>query len=234
MATAPQIPFDFFEAEAPRFNNFVVGDNREAVARLHEIAAGTTKPMERAVALWGAPSVGKSHLLAALVAEARATGVPALGLRAGSAFPADPFVDARILCVDDADQLSGEQQAWLFTAFNHVAQTGGVTVATGQTPPARWPLRDDIRTRMGSGLVFELLPVRQDDLPTVLLAYAAGRGFNVSAEVLSFLLSHSQRDINSLCQTLAGVDRLSLALKRPVTVHLLRNYLNETVATAKT
>ena len=231
MAIAPQIPFDFFLHEAPRFDNFVVGDNGEAVTRLLALAAGSGESNARAVALWGGRSVGKSHLLAAVSVASAAATATSLQLSAVSTFPADPFVSARILCVDDADQLSPEQQAWLFTAFNHVAQSGGVTVATGQTPPARWPLRDDIRTRMGSGLAFELLPVPQDDLPAALSAYAAGRGFDFSKEVLTFLLSHHQRDIASLCQKLAGVDRLSLALKRRVTLPLLREYLNETVAT---
>ena len=229
MAITPQIPFDFFLAEAPRFDNFVVGDNGEAVAHLRSLVAGDSEPGARAVVLWGGRSVGKSHLLAAVAAESPT----ALLLGPASAFPADPFVCAQILAVDDADQLNAEQQAWLFTAFNHVAQSGGITIATGQTPPGRWPIRDDIRTRMGSGLAFELLPIPQDDLPVALSHYAAGRGFDVSHEVLTFLLSHHQRDIASLCQTLAGADRLSLALKRRVTVHLLRTYLNETVATGK-
>ena len=228
MAIAPQIPFDFFLPEAPRFDNFVVGDNGEVVARLRALVAGAG-PSAHAVALWGGRSVGKSHLLAAVAADS----APSLLLRAASAFPADPFVSPRILCVDDADQLNVEQQAWLFTAFNHVAQAGGVTIATGQTPPGRWPLRDDIRTRMGSGLSFEMLPIPQDDLPAALSAYAAGRGFDVSNDVLTFLLSHHQRDIASLCQTLAGADRLSLALKRRVTVPLLRTYLNETLTISK-
>ena len=230
MAITPQIPFDFFLPEAPRFDNFVIGDNGEAVARLLALAAGDAEFGARALALWGGRSVGKSHLLAALDAQSAPT---ALLLKAAATFPADPFVSARILCIDDADQLNAEQQAWLFTAFNHVAQSGGVTVATAQTPPARWSLRDDIRTRMGSGLAFELLPIPQDDLPAALSAYASGRGFDVSNEVLTFLLSHHQRDVASLCQTLAGADRLSLALKRRVTVPLLRTYLNETVTTAK-
>ncbi len=231
MAITPQIPFDFFLPEAPRFDNFVVGDNGEAVARLLALASGSGESGARAVALWGGSSVGKSHLLASLATESTPSS---LLLSAASAFPADPFVSSRILCVDDADQLNAEQHAWLFTAFNHVAQAGGVTVATGQTPPGRWPLRDDIRTRMGSGLAFELLPLPQDELPTALSAYATGRGFNVGDEVLTFLLSHHHRDIASLCQTLAGVDRLALALKRRVTVHLLRTYLNETVTTSRT
>ena len=234
MTITPQIPFDFFVPEAPRFDNFIVGDNGEAVARLQAVNAASMGQTARAIVLWGGRSVGKSHLLAALTADAATQEISALRLDAASTFPADPFVSARILCIDDADKLTAEQQAWLFTAFNHVAQSGGITIATGQTPPGRWRLRDDIRTRMGSGLAFELLPIPQDDLPVALSAYAAGRGFDVSYEVLTFLLSHHQRDIASLCKTLAGVDRLSLALKRRVTVHLLRTYLNETAATRQT
>ncbi len=231
MAIAPQIPFDFFLPEPPGFDNFVVGDNGEAVAQLRALASADVASNARALVLWGGRSVGKSHLLSALVTG---SDTHTLRLDDASVFPADPFVNARILCVDDADRLNAEQQAWLFTAFNHVAQSGGVTVATGQTPPARWPIRDDIRTRMGSGLAFELLPIPQDDLASVLSAYARGRGFDVSNEVLTFLLSRQNRDIASLCQTLTGVDRLSLALKRRVTVHLLRTYLNETLAARQT
>lgn len=232
MAITPQIPFDFFLPEAPRFDNFVVGDNSEAVARLRALVEVTAKVPGGAgatshpstVVLWGARSVGKSHLLAA---TATGSADAALLLNAASAFPADPFITTRMLCVDNADQLNGDQQAWLFTAFNHVAQAGGVTIATGQAPPGRWPLRDDIRTRMGSGLAFELLPIPQDELSAALSAYALARGFDVSQEVLTFLLSHHRRDVASLCQTLAGADRLSLALKRRVTVPVLRSYLNE-------
>lgn len=233
MAMTPQIPFDFFLPEAPRFENFVVGDNNEAVSHLLAMSAPGNEQQARAVVLWGGRSVGKSHLLAAAAANAAVHGVSTLRLEASSTFPADPFVSARILCVDDADQLGVAQQGWLFTAFNHVAQNGGITVVSGQTPPARWSMREDIRSRLGSGLAFELLPIPQDDLPAALSAYAAGRGFDVSNDVLTFLLSHHQRDISSLCQTLAGVDRLSLALKRRVTVHLLRTYLNETAITAQ-
>ena len=231
MTMTPQIPFDFFLPEAPRFENFIVGENGEAVAHLRALVAGSAKSGARVVVLWGGRAVGKSHLLSAVAVD---SATASLRLSAASTFPADPFVGTRILCVDDADQFNAEQQAWLFTAFNHVAQSGGVTIATGQSAPGRWSLRDDIRTRLASGLAFELLPLPQGDLPAALSAYAAGRGFDVSNEVLTFLLRHHQRDIASLCQTLAGADRLSLALKRRVTVHLLRNYLNETLDTSKT
>ncbi len=227
MAQSAQIPFDFFAPAPPGFDNFVVGDNAEAVSCLY----GLTQPrtagvaMPPVVALWGGPGVGKSHLIAALAASADAASGAVLRLAAGQAFPADPFVAARLLCVDDADRLTAAQQAWLFTAFNHVVPAAGTVVVSGHTPPAQWPLRDDLRTRLGSGLTFEIVAIPQDALPSALAEHAARRGFGLSNEVLTYILSRSQRDIASLWQIVAGVDALSLALKRPVTVPLLREFL---------
>ena len=223
-----QIPFEFSTPEAPELSNFVVGDNIEAVSLLTALANVKTgsKP-HAAYVMWGGPGVGKSHLLRAFANAAESNGLLVNQLSAGAEFLDDPFVDIDVLCVDDADRLSIEQQGWLFTAFNHVAQSGGCTVVTGSSAPSLWPMRDDIRTRMGSGLALEVLPIPQDGLAQALSHYAATRGFSVGQEVLSYLLNHAQRDLTSLCNTLAGLDRMSLAQKRAVTIPLLRAYMTQ-------
>lgn len=223
-----QIPFEFFTPEAPQLSNFVVGDNVEAVSLLTALANASagSKP-HAAYVMWGGPRVGKSHLLRAFANAAGLNGLRVNQFSADTEFLDDPFVDADVLCMDDADRLSIEQQGWLFTAFNHVAQLGGCTVTTGSSAPGFWPMRDDIRTRMGSGLALEILPIPQDGLAQALSHYAATRGFSVSQEVLSYLLSHAQRDLTSLCNTLAGLDRMSLAQKRAVTIPLLRAYMTQ-------
>ena len=228
MRDTAQIPFEFFASEAPGFSNFVVGDNVEAVTLLTKLAdAGAGQKPHAAYVIWGGPGVGKSHLLTAFASAAVASGLRVMRLSADAAFPDDPFVETDVLCVDDAHRLSIEQQGWLFTAFNHIAQSGGCTVATGQSAPGLWPMRDDIRTRMGSGLALEIVPIPQNGLAQALSHYAASRGFCVSQEVLAYLLSHTQRDLTSLCQTLAGIDRMSLAQKRAVTIPLMRAFLTQ-------
>lgn len=225
MALAAQIPFDFFATTTASFDGFVVGDNAEIVSALYALTdTATARPLAGAMALWGAPSVGKSHLLAA-TAAAISPASDVLLLTAAGAFPDDPFVSARLLCVDDADRLTAAQQAWLFTAFNHIVPSGGAVVVSGHTPPARWSVRDDLRTRLGSGLIFELLAIPQDALPAALAEHAERRGFQLSDEVLTYILSRSRRDIATLWQILQGIDALSLSRKRAVTVPLLREYL---------
>ena len=232
MQHTAQIPFEFFAPEAADFSNFVVGDNMEAVALLTALASieskvGASHKPHAAYVIWGGPGVGKSHLLSAFASAAEASGLRVTRCSADAAFPGDPFVETDVLCVDDADRLSTEQQGWLFTAFNHIAQSGGSTVATGRSAPGLWLMRDDIRTRMGSGLALEILPIPQDRLTQALSHYAASRGFNISQEVLAYLLAHAPRNLASLCQTLAGIDRMSLARKRAMTIPLLRAYLTQ-------
>ncbi len=85
-------------------------------------------------------------------------------------------------------------------------------------PPARLPLRDDLRTRLGWGLVYEVVPLADADKPAALAAYARARGFALSADVIAYLLAHGRRDMPTLVATLAALDRHSLATKRPITV----------------
>ena len=77
----------------------------------------------------------------------------------------------------------------------------------------------------GSGLIFELVAIPQDALPGALAEHAARRGFQLSNEVLTYILNRSRRDMASLWQIVNGIDALSLARKRAVTVPLLREYL---------
>ena len=76
MRDTAQIPFEFFAPEAPSFSNFVVGDNVEAVTLLTTLAhVGTGDKPHAAYVIWGGPNVGKSHLLAAFVSAAVASGL---------------------------------------------------------------------------------------------------------------------------------------------------------------
>ena len=84
-----------------------------------------------------------------------------------------------------------------------------------------------MRTRLGWGLVYEALPLADEEKPAALATYARQRGFDLSAEVIDYLLRHGRRDMPSLLATLVELDRLSLASKRAVTVPLLKQWLQQ-------
>ena len=87
------------------------------------------------------------------------------------------------------------------------------------------PLRDDVRSRLGWGLVYEVLALADEDKPMALATYARSRGFVLGDDVIAYLLAHGRRDMTTLMATLAALDRHSLATKRPITTPLLKDWL---------
>ena len=221
-----QLVFELAVPEPPGFGNFLPGRNAELVAILPRFAAGVLD--ETGILLWGAAAAGKSHLLAATLAHAQ-------GLGRAVRFHAHPaevdeseLLAANTLVVidriDDADALAAGR---MFTLYNALKATGGRMVASARAPLSALPLREDLRTRLGWGLVYEVLPLADTDKPAALAAYAGERGFTLSDEVIEYLLRHGRRDMRSLLATLAALDRRSLAAKRPITVPLLKQWLQK-------
>jgi DnaA regulatory inactivator Hda len=226
-----QLTLDLGTPPPSTFDNFHTGANAELVARLRgldaALAAGPAvdPKADRTFYIWGEPGNGRSHLLHALAFEAPPGHVRYLGPK--SALAAFTF-DARvpIYAVDDCDSLSGAQQIALFNLFNEVrSHPNTALVATGNAPPMGLEVREDLRTRLGWGLVFHLTPLSDAGKAAVLKQAARERGIDLADDVPAYLLTHLRRDMPSLMRLLNALDRFSLEQKRAVTLPLLRTML---------
>ena len=181
--------------------------------------------------LWGAGGVGKTHLLRATVAAATAAGRAAVYAAEPGALAADPQVLARsaLVAVDRVEAAGTDAQARLFTLYNALRAAGGALLVAADAAPARLPLRDDLRSRLGWGLVFEVLPLADEEKPAALVAWARLRGLALSDDVVAYLLAHGRRDMASLLATLTALDRHSLATRRAITVPLVRDWLQRDI-----
>jgi DnaA family protein len=181
---------------APTLANFLAGANRAAVEALAGISSGRSPGV---VYLWGEAGTGKSHLLAAV---GRGTDLATF---------------------DDIDRLGEAAQLEAFDRFNRVRAAGGSVVAAGTAPPARLgALREDLRSRVLSGLVFQLQPLTDAEKAAALAAHAAERGMKLPAEAIDHLLARLPRGLGTQLAVLDAIDRYSLARKRPVTLPLVR------------
>jgi DnaA family protein len=223
-----QLVFELAPPEPPRLSNFLPGRNRELIAALTRFASGAGS--DTGLLIWGASGAGKTHLLRAAIALAAERGVEAHFHGEPSAVDADPArTSGMLVAVDRIDEADAAAAARIFTLYNALKQGGGRIIAASRTPLAALPLREDLRTRLGWGLVYEALALADDEKPAALATYARQRGFDLSVEVIDYLLRHGRRDMASLLAALAALDRLSLAAKRPVTVPLLREWLQDTL-----
>ena len=218
-----QLTFELAGAPPASFATFVSGPNAESVEAVIRIARH--EALETGVVLWGNAGAGKSHLLRAAVALAHELGREAIFLPDAAQLVDSAVAPSTLVAIDHVDRANEEAQARLFTLYNVLAAGGGQLVAAAEVPPARMKLRDDLRTRLGWGLVYELVPLADADKPAALAAFAQARGFRLGADAIAYLLAHGRRDMASLVAMLTALDRHSLALQRPVTVPLIREWL---------
>jgi DnaA family protein len=195
-----QLILDLAAPVEPDFDNFVAGPNAEALASVRGFAAG--KGAEAVLYLWGEAGSGRTHLLRASFRE-----------------------NPGLVIADDVEQLDAPAQQRLFAAINAAREGAAPVLAAGRRPPAQLVLREDLRTRLAWGLVYQLKPLSDADKALHLRAQAARRGLRLSDEVVGYLLTRLPRDLPSLNSVLDALDRYSLAAKRPVTLPLVREAL---------
>jgi DnaA family protein len=212
---------------APVLDNFFPGRNGEILSALNALASGSSA--DRCFFLWGEAGCGRTHLLRATVAALQARGVPSLYVSSARYLPA-AGTGIRALVVDDVQRLDAGGQAVFFNLFNSLRESRGILLAAGDAPPARLPLRPDVVTRLGWGLVYQVHALSDDEKALALKRHAAALSFNLPDEVIDYLLRHLRRDLASLISTLDALDRFSLEAKRPITLPLLRELLHSGTA----
>jgi DnaA family protein len=201
----------------PTLDNFVAGRNVELLAALRHALAEPGSV--RCIYLWGDTGSGKSHLLQAAVQAARAAGRSAICLIA-----AVPQA-MQVVAVDDVDQLDAAAQIALFELYNRMQEDSGLLLVSGNAAPAHLAVRDDLRTRLGWGLVYQVHGLSDEEKAQALQHYAAARGFALPPEVTQYLLRHGRRDLPALIGVLDALDAHCLRLKRTPTVPLLKEVM---------
>ncbi len=210
-------------AEKPQtLDNFVVGQNEELAQLLQIFSHPASATLsQRFVYLWGEPGAGKTHLLQSLAAR------PAARYVAANAQP-DAFAHApevTLYLLDDCDRLSPEAQIAAFNLFNQVRENGAALIAAGAVAPAVLAVREDLRTRLGWGLIYQVHGLTDDEKIAALTQAAHARGLALSPGVLPYLITHFRRDMRSLSTMLDALDQYSLETQRPITLPLLRSLL---------
>lgn len=217
-----QIPLAIALEPSPTFDNFVPGHNEAVLEHLKRLRAAAPP-----VYLWGEPSCGKSHLLTALANDVQEAGATVGWFAPGERLPWTLQPDWGLVVIDDAHALAEAEQAAAFGLFIEAAAQGVMLVAAGRLPPVDLPLRDDLRTRLGWGHVFELRGLGEDESRAALRRHADQRGLLLSDEVMGYLLTRYSRDLKSLVVLLAELDTFGLATSRAVTVPMLKALLAE-------
>mgnify|MGYP000025177533 FL=1 len=185
---------------------------------------------------WGPEGSGRTHLLGAMTNAAENVGIEYFSLN-----PREPISwvhleekmgvlaqsDApSVIAVDDVDALDERLVGALFRILNGVHASKNIHIfMAGKAAPANLELREDLRTRLGWGLVFQTQLLDDGEKIQALEQAAKARGLVLSPEVLPWLLNRFYRDMPNLMALIDALDAYSLETKRAVTLPLVRELL---------
>jgi DnaA family protein len=219
-----QIALDIGLAGPPSLANFFPGPNEAAHKHL-ELWVGSPTRSPVPTYLWGASGSGKTHLLKAVQEALREQGASAGWLDSGVLEP--PAFDERwaVVLLDEVHLYTAVQQHAAFTWFVNAQTLQRGVLAAGALPPADLKLREDLRTRLGWGHVFQLQVLSEPERRAVLRQAADERGVFLSDEVMDYMLTRFSRDLASLMELLRQLDGYALQTKRAITIPLIKAML---------
>jgi DnaA family protein len=223
-----QMALDIGLAPVPTLGNFVAAGNEAALDHLR-LWAGNPMRSPVPTFLWGGSGSGKTHLLRAVREALRDHGSRVGWMDAATLHPGeyDEHWDAVLL--DDCHLYTAEQQAAAFNWFvNAQSPAHGLArwvLAAADRPPADLQLREDLRTRLGWGHVFQLHALGEAERRSVLRRAADERGVFLGDEVMDFMLTRFSRDLSSLMLLLDQLDAYALRTQRAITIPLIKSML---------
>lgn len=222
-----QLVLELAPPPAPTLDNFIVGRNGAMLGALRAFVGGELD--QGVMALWGPAGAGRTHLLRAAITHCAERG---RYVTAAEQVPA--IADQDVIALDDVQLLSsGHQQAW-FEAFQSIRSRGARLLISADRPIGTLALRDDLRTRLACGVIFEVLPLSEDETRAAMQAHAAARRMPVPEGLFDYLLQRGQRDLGSQIALLDALDRHALATKRALTLPLARIVLQHLDTQSKT
>jgi DnaA family protein len=219
-----QIALDIGLACGPTLASFCAGSNEAALKHL-QLWAGSPTRSPVPTYLWGASGSGKTHLLKAVAETLREQGAAAGWLDATVHEPPEFNENWAVVVLDDVQLYTAVQQHAAFNWFVNAQTLQRGVLAAGALPPADLKLREDLRTRLGWGHVFQLRVLSEPERRAVLRQAADARGVFLGDEVMDYMLTRFSRDLGSLMHLLERLDGYALQTKRAITIPLIRAML---------
>ena len=212
----------------PSLSNFLAGPNAAVLQHL-QLWVGNDKRSPVPTYVWGEGGSGKTHLLRAAQAALRDQGCPVGWMDATVAEPSAFNETWRVVILDDVHLYTAVQQHAAFNWFvNATTPSDGQqcwVLAAGSVPPSDLALREDLRTRLGWGHIFQLQVLSETERRAVLRQQADDRGVFLSDEVMDFMLNRFNRYLSSLIQLLDQLDGYALQTQRAITIPLIKAML---------
>jgi len=207
-------------------DNFLpLADDSVVIEALRQQILASGEPV---IFLYGPKGSGKSHLLQASchLAGAGALYLPLAELAHYSPDEVLQGVEAMdLVCLDDIEAVLGnpDWEAALFNFYNRAQQANcALQLAADAAPRSLSVELPDLRSRLSWGVVFQLGQGGDEEKAEILAFRARRRGLTLPADVATYIVNRSPRDMEALLAVLDTLDEVSLAEQRPLSIPFVK------------
>lgn len=206
--------------EQPGWNNFVDLGNESNVAIIRSHAY----PF---IHLSGSNHSGKSHLLKAWCNDRAITSFYH-DIAIGSDFNiADNY---SYIALDNIEYANENMQQQIFNLFNAIKLHGQSKhlLTSSQIPLADVVnLREDLKTRLLSGLNLHLKMPDDNVLTEIIKRYIKSQGINLADNVINYIFNHYTRNIGDIFDLIKQAVASALINKSSITIPLIKHLIND-------
>jgi len=140
----------------------------------------------------------------------------------------DSIESMDIICIDDLDAIKGfrEWEIALFNLINNSLISGcRLVFGTSQNPASINFSLSDLDSRIRKINSTEVFPINNKNLQEAVKKISQFRSIRLGDKELNYLMTYTQRSIDSLINILNKLDDLSIEQKRKITIPLIKEII---------
>lgn len=223
-----QLPLKVQLDDSARLDNFISLDNQQLLDKLCSL----NKNSGEFIYIWGAKETGKTHLAQALCQHLNQHKQLSAYLPFDNKELSPEILEGMavmdLVCIDNL-QAAIEEPSWqlaLFNLYNGLKNDNKSLVIFGDTPPNQLTIElADLLSRLNAMEVYKLASLSEEQKFQIFCSRASQRGLDISTEVAKYIFSRQSRSMVDLIQLLEKLDQSSIALKRKITIPLVKQIL---------
>ena len=178
--------------------------------------------------VYGAPGLGKTHLLQGAALRALSDQHSAMYIDCHNSLPIhvlESIEQLNWISIDNIDAINDNQQDLFFDLYNRAKQAKVSMLISGPDLPSKLDVMKDLKTRLGLATIFQLEELDDKLTMSVLNNQMSDRNLSIEAKVYEYLFKHYSRDVKVLITAMDDLDKASLQAKQSITIPFVKKTL---------
>jgi len=178
--------------------------------------------------VYGAPGLGKTHLLQGAALKALSDQQSAMYIDCHNSLPEhvlESIEQLNWISIDNIDAINANQQNLFFDLYNRAKQAKVSMIISGPDLPSELGVMKDLKTRLGLATIFQLQPLDDELTMSVLNNQMVDRNLSIDSKVYEYLFKYYSRDVKVLLTAMDDLDKASLQEKQSISIPFVRKTL---------